>query len=132
MWVAGYIIVYILDYRYCNCIATHIREICCFTNDCYCSVLEGVRLHSVEGNTSVTLAPLTSTSDSHPQLVYRKDREEALKGFTPVADTVSSRQASQASRLASNIGYSMAPHEQERAPPQPYNRELVWGRGGGV
>ena len=72
-----------------------------------------------------------STSDSHLQLVYRKDREEALKGFTPVAETVSSRQASQASRLASNIGYSMAPHDQERAPqpPQAYNRELmsVWG-----
>ena len=65
------------------------------------------------------------TSLTHPQLVYRKDREEALKGFTPVAETVSSRQASQASRLASNIGYSMAPHAQERAPhqPQPYNRE---------
>ena len=62
---------------------------------------------------------LAQQTKNQSDLVYRKDREEALKGFTPVAETVSSRQASQASRLASNIGYSMAPHDQERAPQPP-------------
>ncbi|XP_078489374.1 LIM and SH3 protein isoform X2 [Ciona intestinalis] len=52
-------------------------------------------------------------SDDSPQIV------NALKDFTQVADTVSSRTASQASKLASNISYQTAPHEVGRDGPAP-------------
>ena len=52
------------------------------------------------------------------QLTYRADRDEAMKNFTPVADTVSNVQAAQQQRMASNIGYQSAPQQVERPPPQ--------------
>ena len=61
------------------------------------------------------------------QLVYRKDREEILKHFTQVSDSVGTRLAQSQQALASNIGYQTAPHEQERIggynalPPQSYS-----------
>ena len=60
----------------------------------------------------------------HPfQLVYCKDREESLRHFTQVSDSVGTKQAQ---ALASNIGYQTVPHEQDRMggynapPPQSY------------
>jgi hypothetical protein len=49
------------------------------------------------------------------QLTYRKDKEEAMKNFTQVADSVGTQQASQQQRIASNIGYQTQP---DLPPPQ--------------
>lgn len=54
-------------------------------------------------------------------MVYRKDREEALKQFTQVSDTVQTRQAQMAGKLASNIGYSHAPEGPQHVPPSSYH-----------
>uniref|UniRef100_H2YHK1 SH3 domain-containing protein n=1 Tax=Ciona savignyi TaxID=51511 RepID=H2YHK1_CIOSA len=54
---------------------------------------------------------LAQQQKNQSELQYRKDKVEALKGFTQVADTVSNRTATQAARLASNIDYQTAPHE---------------------
>ncbi|XP_003385285.1 PREDICTED: LIM and SH3 domain protein 1-like [Amphimedon queenslandica] len=66
---------------------------------------------------------LANQTKQQSDLVYRKDREEALKHFTQASDSVATRQAQQAGKLASNIGYQSAPHEVEghRPPPQSYN-----------
>ena len=53
------------------------------------------------------------------QLTYRGGKEDALKQFTPVADSVSDQQAAKQQRMASNVGYQTAPHEVERQPPPP-------------
>lgn len=63
---------------------------------------------------------LAQQSKNQSELVYRKDKEEALKGFTPVADNVATRQAAQQQKMASNIGYTQAPSLPEsRGPPPP-------------
>ena len=54
------------------------------------------------------------------ELVYRKDKIEALKGFTQVPDDVSTRQAQRSGQLASNLGYQTAPQD-VRPPPSTYN-----------
>ncbi|CAK8671702.1 LIM and SH3 domain protein 1-like [Clavelina lepadiformis] len=53
---------------------------------------------------------LAKQQKNQSELEYRKDKMEAFKSFTAVADTVSNRQASQAGKLASNLGYQTAPH----------------------
>lgn len=58
--------------------------------------------------------------------MYRKDKEEALKGFTQVADTVASRQAQSAGKLASGIGYTqqtqVEPSRHHHPPPTSYQQ----------
>lgn len=65
---------------------------------------------------------LAQQTRNQSELVYRKDKEETLKGFTPVADSVSDRQAMQQQRMASNTGYQQAP-EPARQPPPPQQHE---------
>ena len=66
--------------------------------------------------------------------MYRKDREETLKHFTQVSDSVGTRQAQSQQALASNIGYQTAPHEQDRIggynppPPQSYSAPPPQGK----
>ena len=57
--------------------------------------------------------PLSNLRLSFPllQLVYRKDREETMKHFTQVSDSVGTRQAQSQQMLASQVGYQTAPHE---------------------
>lgn len=63
---------------------------------------------------------LAQQTRNQSELTYRKDKVEALSHFTPVSDSVAGRQATQASKLASQIGYQTAPHEQEH--PAGYNQ----------
>lgn len=64
---------------------------------------------------------LKQQSKNQSELVYRKDREETMKQFTQVSDSVSTRQAQSQQSLASNIGYQSAPPPQSyTAPPQSY------------
>nr|NP_001029010.1 LIM and SH3 protein [Ciona intestinalis]XP_009862105.1 LIM and SH3 protein isoform X1 [Ciona intestinalis]XP_026692734.1 LIM and SH3 protein isoform X1 [Ciona intestinalis]BAD93250.1 lasp [Ciona intestinalis] len=62
---------------------------------------------------------LAQQQKNQSEVVYRKDKMNALKDFTQVAETVSSRTATQASKLASNISYQTAPHEVGRDGPVP-------------
>lgn len=57
---------------------------------------------------------LAQQSKNQSDLVYRKDKEAAMREFTQVPDSVGTRQASQQQRLASNVGYQTAPSHQER------------------
>nr|CAB3263395.1 lasp LIM and SH3 protein [Phallusia mammillata] len=54
---------------------------------------------------------LAQQQKNQSEAVYRKDKEKALSGFTPVADSVSVRQAANAYKLSSTVGYQTAPHE---------------------
>ncbi len=58
---------------------------------------------------------MAQQTKNQSELVYRKDKESALREFTQVSDGVSTRQAAKQQNLASNVGYQTAPHQQERA-----------------
>lgn len=60
---------------------------------------------------------LAQQSKQQSDLEYRKDREGYMKEFTQVSDNVSTRQAQQQQRLASNIGYQSAPSQPARVEP---------------
>lgn len=73
---------------------------------------------------------LAQQTRNQSELTYRKDKEEAMKGFTPVADSVGNMQARQQQLMASNIGYQQEtapapvrpppePVQQFQPPPQP-------------
>ncbi len=75
---------------------------------------------------------MAQQTKNQSELVYRKDKESALRDFTQVADGVSTKQAARQQNLASNLGYQTAPHQQERAsggynePPPPAAFQREW------